>query len=623
MLQHESELTSKQLANAMNVSVRTIKTYIANINKDARTKVIISNNTGYVINHTLAQSYLSDVRNEIPQDFKDRFRFICREFLLKHSDSLNIDDLCEKLFVSESTLRSDVKRINQLNSAYQIRMEFYKEYLLLRGPERELRKMFNITVFDDIGGNYFDYQLIQDEFPDFDPRHMVRAIRQTFAKNNYYINEFALFNLVLHISIIIERLKKGCFIEQRNTLHMPAEEKYIILDLCEIIEDIYNVKFNIEEITEMYILFRANANTLNPDDRETLITLVGQEISEDTIALVEDVQNNYYIDLSSNAFLIPFAMHLKNLIFRVQNDKGVFNPMATMIRSTQPIVFDIALFIARQLSSKYKIIIDESEVAFMALHIGGEIERQKQTANRIQTVLLCPNYRNISTQLYNNLLLSFSNDINIIASISNSDELQKMKIDMLITTVNMPAVKEYEQVLISPFLSPADKVKVQESIEIVRNNLINRTLKKHFFDYFREDLFYICTQEITNSTTAIEFLAKNLFEMGYVDESFAAKVMEREKAASTAFNDVAIPHSIEMDSAKTSVSVLICKDGLPWGGQIVHIVLLMSISKTNHAEFSRLYEALVTLFSNTENVRNFSKCTDFKSFHNLIMSFIK
>ena len=175
-----------------------------------------------------------------------------------------------------------------------------------------------------------------------------------------------------------------------------------------------------------------------------------------------------------------------------------------------------------------------------------------------------------------------------------------MKIDMLITTVNMPVVKEYEQVLISPFLSPADKVKVQESIEIVRNNLINRTLKKHFFDYFREDLFYICTQEIINSATAIEFLAKNLFEMGQVDESFAAKVMEREKAASTAFNDVAIPHSIEMDSANTSVSVLICKDGLQWGGQIVHIVLLMSISKTNHAEFSRLYEALVTLFSNTE-----------------------
>lgn len=98
--------------------------------------------------------------------------------------------------------------------------------------------------------------------------------------------------------------------------------------------------------------------------------------------------------------------------------------------------------------------------------------------------------------------------------------------------------------------------------------------------------------------------------------------MKRENAAATVFGEVAVPHSVEMDALKTSVSVLIDPAGISWNGRLVNAVLMMSIHAHDHAEFTQLYEALITVFSNEEYLRMICGCRDFEKFKETLLSLI-
>jgi lichenan operon transcriptional antiterminator len=604
----------------MGISVRSVKTYISQINQEVGNNVIISGNQGYSINGKRVSGLLKNV-DDIPQTFDERRGFIIREFLLKHSSSLEIEDICNRLCVSESTLRADITKINKLYESYKISFRFSGDLLLIEGPERSLRKMYSLTLLDNVESSYFDYDLLQDEFSDFNIRFIPAILRRVFTKYNYFINEFALFNLTLHVAVIVDRLKKENYVQQEGGIEMSKEEKMIVADICEQLEEKYDVRFNNAEKDEIYILFRSNANLPTTDEYEKLKEMVGNDISDEALQLIEEIKERYYVDLSNATFTVPFALHIKNMIYRAQYGRSIFNPLSESIILSQPIIFDIALFVAMRIMDDYEIEIDKGEICFLALHIGGEIERQKQTSKKIRTVFLCPSYIDISSQLYNKILLAYSNEIDIVSLVQNSSEIGNLKYDLLISTIRLENSSAVN-VLISPFLSQKDKINIQDGIESARNRIISRSLKKHFNDYFEEDLFFYRPEDIRSREEAISFLADNLIRMEYVNENFKESVMRRELAATTAFGLFAVPHSMEMNALKTTVSVLIDPSGITWKDQRIFVVLMMSIRSQNHEEFTQLYEALIAVFSEEENIRTICSCRTFEDYRKTLLDLI-
>ncbi len=620
LLNNSGPVTSRHLSQMMGISVRSVKTYISQINQEVGNNVIISGNQGYSINAKRVGGLLKK-EDDIPQTFDERRDFIIREFLLKHSSSLEIEDICNHLCVSESTLRADITKINRLYENYRISFRFSGDQLLIEGPERSLRKMYSLTLLDNVESSYFDYDLLQDEFSDFNIRSIPAIVRRVFAKYNYFINEFALFNLTLHVAVIIDRLKKENYVQQDGRIDMSEEEKMIVADICEQLEEKYDVRFTNAERDEIYILFRSNANLPTTDEYEKLKEMVGNDISDEALQLIEEIKDRYYVDLSNATFTVPFALHIKNMIYRAQNNRSILNPLSESIILSQPIIFDIALFVAMRIMDDYEIEIDQGEICFLALHIGGEIERQKQTSRKIRTVFLCPSYIDISSQLYNKILLAYSNEIDIISLVQHSSEIGDLKYDLLISTIRTENSRGVS-VLISPFLSQKDKINIQDGIESARNRIISRTLKQHFDDYFEKDLFFYKPKDISSRDDAISFLADNLIKAEYVNDSFKESVMKRELAATTAFGLFAVPHSMEMNALKTTVSVLIDPSGITWEDQRIYVVLMMSIRAQNHEEFTNLYEALIAVFSEEENIKTICSCRTFEEYRKTLLDLI-
>ncbi|GLC79068.1 BglG family transcription antiterminator [Lacrimispora brassicae] len=615
-------LTSQQLADALSISMRSVKTYISQINETGKGKAIVSNKNGYALNVPLAKSLLAQENIVIPQTYEERSTYVIKAFFLQHTNCLDLYLMAEELFVSDSTLKADIKKMNMRFKSFNIVFAIERDQIKLQGPEKNIRKLFSYILYEEVDNHYLDLQILKNNFKNIDIDSMVPIVKQIFSKNDYYINDLALRNMLLHLVIIIKRIQEGKTIPDmaRGIQDMDAEN-VCVLELCKKLEQQFSITINEEERREIYILFKSCTNFVVTGGMQEVRALVGNEIVEETKELVYLIQQAYSVNLDTDNFIIPFALHLKNLMLRAKNSTNIKNPMLESIKSQHLILFDMALYVSLQLGKKHKIYISQDEVAFIALHIGGEVERQKNNNPKVRVVLLCPSYMNIESRLYNELLINFSSDINIVASVRDSHQLEELNFDLLISTVKVKTSAACETAVISPFMTSGDKLEIQERIENSLNNKKNKMLTRHFNDYFEKELFFVSHGPL-DKMEAIEMLTNNLYHKEYVRGDYRENVLARERAACTAFGKIAIPHSVEMNAYKTCASVLISSKGIRWENQLVYVVLMIAINKLDNHVFKELYESLVVIFSEETNIELFRECRSYEEFESTLRSII-
>lgn len=509
-----------EIANALDISVRSVKNYVHNINSLYGKNIILSSRNGYELN--LQNNYslvLTNSSQQIPQTLEERSFFIIKQLVLNHSAHIEIFDLCDSLCVSYSTVKSIISKMNKTYSSYDL--EFYCEHdrVRIKGDE---------------------------------------------------INKYERF--------------------------------------------------------EIYMLFKTNANFSIEESSKKLKELVGDNIIELIDKYVKDINNIYMVDLSSKAFKTPFTLHLKNLLLRAQSGKYTSNPMAEIIKNNSPLIFDIAIYISLDLAERFHIKINEDETSFLAMHVGSEIERQANNKDKVPVAILCPNYHNMADQIMNSLMLNFGNQLNMVGSIPSENDFNTLNnhVSILFTTIpvttkimNTSTNEPLDVVSISPLNLNSQFSIIQNAILQSQEKYRDRKLKVKFNDFFEPDLF-IVDSKLKNKKQVLAKLCDCLLVQNYVDTSFEESVYKRENAAGTAFSNVAIPHSVEMNAIKTSIAVAISKEGFKWDSNIVHVVLLLAINKADRRSFRALYESLISLFSEDKVIQEIRNCTSFDEFKSII-----
>ena len=268
--------------------------------------------------------------------------------------------------------------------------------------------------------------------------------------------------------------------------------------------------------------------------------------------------------------------------------------------------------------------INEDETAFLAMHVGAEIERQADNKTKIPVVLLCPNYHDIVQQTMNTLMMNFGNQINLLGCIHNENDIHKFTNPIAILLTAVPIHQALPNISIVHF-SP---INLQSQFEIIQNAILksqeeyrDNKLKINFHNFFEEDLF-VANPNLNSKQQIITYLCDKLLCKNYVDSDFEENVYRRENAATTAFGNIAIPHAAEMNAIKTSVAVAISKNGFQWGNNTVHVVFLLAINKADRRTFRNLYESLISLFSDNRILQEMRNCNSFKEFESYIYTWI-
>lgn len=625
MNESSEPLTSNYLADVLDVSPRSIKSYIQEIN-GINANTIGSSHKGYTIDRKKASQILSDSKSSIPQTSNERVSYILSRII--KSGSINAYDLCDEMFVSYSTLKSELIKVRKNLSANNLELVNQNDLLMVNGLEKNKRKLLSTILYSESSNNFVNFDTISNSFGDIDVAYIKDTITSIFDAHHYFVNDYSLANMLLHVTITVDRIKNGYVSSSEDTRISPNIIKAHEHDLAEAIirrlEEHYHIHFSESETNEFTLLMLSRASNL--DYKSITIDNLSDYIGQDTFELVQGLINNinsyYYIDLSEPEFYVRFALHIKNLLIRSKNKYLNKNPLTESIKQNCPLIYDAAVYAASDILERRGIHLNDDEIAYIAFHIGGALEIQKSLASKISVCIFCPQYYDLNMRLAD-VIESHFQDVLVISNIlTDINDVRKISTSLILSTMEIEGPVNTPVLVINPFITEKD-------IDSIRRKTadIQREKKRETFREYLQSLtipeFFEVRYSMKDKESTIHYLAEKFFHAGYTSSSFEDEVLEREHMSSTAFDQFAIPHAMKMHELKTGMNIMILENPVDWDGRPVQLVMMLCFNKNERYIFNEIFEPLTMILTEKENLKTVLKCREYKDFIDCLSAMIE
>lgn len=599
----ELPVTSARLADELNLSPRSVKSYIGEIN-ESFPGTIRSSRKGYSILPDKAAAILNAEESTIPQTSNERISYILNMLIRK--GPMNAYTLSDEMFISYSTLKSELPKVRRMLSKNDLELIVQADTLLINGLEKNKRKLLSSLLYNESRNNFVDYDRMAAAFRQIDVPYIKRTILDEFKRNHYFINDYSLENLVLHVTIAIDRIRNGYTSTKENLPASPIRmhEHELATAIIHKLERHFQVLFNDSETTEFTLLILSRASNLDYKTItvENIRGYIGEDVYKLTEIIITDLSAYFYIDLSQPEFFIRFALHLKNVLVRADSHYFSKNPLTGSIKQKCPLIYDAAVNAARTIHEYTGIHLNDDEIAYIAFHIGGALEIQNSIRSKLSAALFCPNYYNLNSQLSEKITSRFRDSLMLTNILTDEEELGKTVADLLISTMETDRAGTVPLVVVSPFLNDADIHNVADKIDFIRLQKKRNLFKELLSDLLKPELF-LHKSSMPSKRAVIHELCDNLYRLGYTRASFEEQVMERDAMSSTAFGLFAIPHAMKMDEYKTAVSVMILDEPVHWDADDVQLVMLLCFNRNERYIFNEVFEPITMLLTNPASVR--------------------
>lgn len=616
-------IDSSTLANYLNVSTRSIRKYVNEINSNG--EFILSSKKGYKVNlNNNCQTKVDSSENISPDN---RLNLILKE-LIVNSNGINIFDLSEELFVSPATIEGDIVKANKFIGSYNLKIKQSKFLLKLIGNESAKRKLMSSIIFKETGSDFLSLFDVQKIYQEYNLSKLKENIIYILKKYNLFINEYAINNILLHLMITIDRIKKNNYIESVEVVNYIDNNNDISIsrDISNFLESEYNITLTSAEL--YYLVFQLTNKTtvLNYHEMDTksLPNYIDEHFVKLTKKIIKNVYDLYLIDLSDEEFVVKFTLHVKNLISRAKNNQVLRNQIPQKLKDSYPLIYDISVYICNQIQTLENVDIDEDEISYISLHVGSFFDRQKLLEDKVLCALITPNYYDLQFKIVRDLEKRFNESIEIIQIFSDTHNLDfDNKVDMVITTLPINNRCPIPFVYVNPYLNRKDYDNIQSKFTQIKDRKNILTVQNHLEMYFSESLF-MKNIYLDSAKDYIKFMGNILYENKYVKPNYIDDVLIREKMSSTAFNNnVAIPHSMKMDALKTGVCLIVNDKPVKWGEEKVQIIAMIPINEKEKEKFNYIFESFIEILSEWNNVKELTKADNYSSFMNRIAYLIQ
>ena len=616
-------IDSSTLANYLNVSTRSIRKYVNEINSNG--EFILSSKKGYKVNlNNNFQTKVDSSENISPDN---RLNLILKE-LIVNSNGINIFDLSEELFVSPATIEGDIVKANKFIGSYNLKIKQSKFLLKLIGNESAKRKLMSSIIFKETGSDFLSLFDVQKIYQEYNLTKLKENIIYILKKYNLFINEYAINNILLHLMITIDRIKKNNYIDSVEVVNYIDNNVDINIakDISNFLESEYNITLTSAEL--YYLVFQLTNKTTvlnyNQMDTKSLSNYIDEHFVKLTKKIIKNVYDLYLIDLSDEEFVVKFTLHVKNLISRAKNNQVLRNQIPQKLKDSYPLIYDISVYICNQIQTLENVDIDEDEISYISLHVGSFFDRQKLLEDKVLCALITPNYYDLQFKIVRDLEKRFNESIEIIQIFSDTHNLDfDNKVDMVITTLPINNRCPIPFVYVNPYLNRKDYDNIQSKFTQIKDRKNILTVQNHLEMYFSESLF-MKNIYLDSAKDYIKFMGNILYENKYVKPNYIDDVLIREKMSSTAFNNnVAIPHSMKMDALKTGVCLIVNDKPVKWGEEKVQIIAMIPINEKEKEKFNYIFESFIEILSEWNNVKELTKADNYSSFMNRIAYLIQ
>jgi len=222
LMQSKAPLSSDYLANSLNVTTRTIRSdtkALTNVLKNNGAEVVLVRKKGYELvieNYHYFKPFLTKIMNEnqlstsIPIEPEERVDYVLKRLLLAEG-YLKVEQFVEELFVSESSIKNDLKEVRRLLQAFNLDLDKKPNYgLKIKGEEAKLRYCLAAYVFDQ--------EETKSILPNKNIEEIQKIIVEQAKRSGIFLSDIGVNNLATHIAIACIRIKRNATSKRKERI---------------------------------------------------------------------------------------------------------------------------------------------------------------------------------------------------------------------------------------------------------------------------------------------------------------------------------------------------------------------------------------------------------------------
>ena len=270
---------------------------------------------------------------------------------------------------------------------------------------------------------------------------------------------------------------------------------------------------------------------------------------------------------------------------------------------------------ARRLEQTVNFAISESEISFLALHLGNAFNRL-QSAGKYQVVMIFPDDQSLARRCKEKIESRFGDRIEIAAQMNvfERESIERLEPDLIVSSVYLKHDLPVPTLTISMFMNYEDESEIFQALNRLDKRRTSGQFKAMVKNLIVPDFFYPHLVA-DNEEEVIRTMCQNLEAKGYVRDDFAQRVLERERTASTSFyTGFALPHTFEGTVVKPSISIAILDKPLRWGEYDVELVILLAIRDIDQNLLRIFFDWLSHFVSDQKQFQNLITKRDYRLF---------
>ncbi|RAV70835.1 hypothetical protein DBT40_06430 [Aerococcus tenax] len=596
-------LSPKTVLNRIDQYNELLKSYDIYISKLPRKGIKLELNNEENINTFFEDNYVYFMTPDQRRDY-----IIMK--LLMSSCPISNDEFQDELFVSYSTLQNDLVYVRDLlkkNNLYlsNIRKKGYE----IKGEEKNIRQYFSQFVSKKT--EIMSFFSIDSE---------IRIKKDLFYIINHHefdISDNAFNDLFKYIVIAIKRIKHISHSDIEtyrsdlgNNEEFPEKVKNVSKDIAKLIEKETGKFINSNEVKIIMIKLATSQSVDNEDDI-VFINKVRKIVDKIVYLINISFRFNFEHDSQLKRNLL---FHISPLIYRLKYNLQIENPLKYEIIKKYPAGYILARVGSKVLEKEFMKDMTQDEIAFLALHFAVAIEKElNKDALLLDILIVCGSGRGSAKLIEYKIKDVFGQLINRIDSIElyGLKDIDEENYDLILTTLKIDSDTKIPILKINSLLNSIDL----NELSIVFNQIFK---EKQGNMTFSKDL-YLNNISAKSRNDALYKLISLVSDQISIDDDAFQQIILRENIITTEIgNLIAIPHSLEPITKKTTIAVGILDSPIKWHEQNVQLIFLFLMGEDNLPISKDVYDVINLCMNNKVIVKDIIKTRTYEEFLNII-----